>query len=93
MNPVGQKNASILKTTKSFTQNQPRNSHTHLIQNLPKYTAPNTIAVASPAAAPFRYQGVAAARAIQHILLGEISCRSQRIDSTQNRGWVVQLRD
>ena len=56
-------------------------------------TVPNPTAVASAAAAPFRSHGVAAARAIQHILLGEISCRSQRIDSTRSRGWVVQSRD
>ena len=56
-------------------------------------SVPNPTAVASAAAAPFRSHGVAAARAIQHILLGEISCRSQRIDSTRSRGWVVQSRD
>ena len=58
-----------------------------------RVTVPNPTAVASASAAPFRSHGVAAARAIQHTLLGEISCRSQRIDSTRSRGWVVQLRD
>ena len=56
-------------------------------------TAPNPTAVASAAAPPFRSHGVAAARVIQHILLGQISCRSQWIDSTRSRGWVVQSRD
>ena len=42
---------------------------------------------------PSGLYGVAAARVIQHILLAKISCRSQRIDSTQNREWVVQSRD
>ena len=64
------------------------------IQHHPNYNAPNTAtAVAFGAAAPFRLNGVAAARAIQHVLLGEISCRSKRIHSTQNMGWIVQSRD
>ena len=63
------------------------------IEKTERVTVPNPAAVASAAAAPFRSHGVAAARAITRILLGEISWGSQRIDSTQNRGWVVQSRD
>ena len=63
------------------------------MHNRPHYNAPNPSAVPSVAAAPFWSHGVAAARAIQLVFQGEISCRSERIDSTQNMGWVVQSRD
>ena len=92
-NQIGRMYKPRVQRMESFTQIQPRIRHSLLIQSLPNYNAPNTTAVASAAAAPFRSHGVAAARAIQHILLGEISCRSQRIDSTRSRGWVVQSRD
>ena len=90
-NQIGRMYKPRVQRMESFTQIQPRIRHSLLIQSLPNYNAPNTTAVASAAAAPFRSHG-AATRAIQLILLGEITCRLGRIDSAQCRGWVVQSR-
>ena len=87
MNPNGQKHAS---KTKTMNHSPPRINPEPVIHISFKtfsvtmsLTLRGTV-VASAAAASFRSHGVAAARAIQLITLGEISCCSQRIDSTQS---------